>query len=217
MQELSSNEIIDNSNELDIEEKKSENNFHVKDHTADEVVSHSFDNNTNILVVSIDEADEYTTTAYKSFKPIKSTILLSTLIGSKNILGNSNFRKLTIPNIFTINESIIQYYKDGITEGCSINTKVPELELPSVNKLLELKKEDFKNIIEEICGAYERYNKFTISFLENLEQNKALRISDTLIFSLSDDLFLAVDPEEDEMMGVLLNLNGLKILLGDKM
>lgn len=211
MQESLSNDddsVVDNDNNVE----------EYPEVSPEDVVNHSYFNNTNILVTSLDEADEYTTIAYKNNKPIKSTLLLSTLLGSRKILGKAKYRKLTIPNVFSINDMIIEYYNEVDSTHKSIdNEEIKKTQLPSLKELLALNKDGFKEFVGKLCEYYEGYNDFTISAIDSLIKNKFYRIKSTLIFVLSEDLYLAIDSDVDLLTGLLLDLKGLKILIGDKM
>ena len=219
---------------MESQNNKEDNNNNRK-FTSDEIVIHSINTDSNIIALSFDDCDEYYKISFNIGKPIRSPILLSTLVNSKNVLGNKKYRRITIKNV----EEIVHELNFLNKEGC-FNFKKKDIETPTLDSLLEslslnntvdygktatTAKELFKNnilsyskksiqdLLLEISELYEQNNIFYDSLFEYLKKNVFSFVkNDNLILRISSDLFIVLN-KESPMSGHLCSFEGLMIIL----
>lgn len=205
----------------------------------EDVVLHSINNNSNIIATSFDECDEYNQISFKVGKPIRSPILLSTLINSKNILGAKKHRSVTIKNVVDILKEVSKYFNGNIgikprktetkhfetvlSKALSNNSNYIEGIVSSIkDELKTSSKEEFKTIISELVNFYEQENSRTSDALERLISKKLVVIdeygqivstnNEHLIIAINEELFIYIN-KNDPMLGTLCSIDGLMIIL----
>lgn len=187
------------------------------------VVFHSLKNKSNIISLSFDESDVYNEIAFGLGKSIKSTILLSTLLGSNNILGKSAYRKVSVKSINTIIDEAKDYFEnlsDRSIKGDNNNYEVLENFFKHVTdnssswrELLSTRtRDDIKIVSSKIVQYWEMNSKDSEDVLKALSKNISLNVNDNIFVMLSPDLFLHVTTN-DQMTGTLCNNIGVRILL----
>lgn len=215
------------------EESCNDNNKNVIERivTDEDVVNHSYRTNSNIIALSIDECDSYSSISFKIGKQIKSQLLLATLLSSRNILGKSKIRKVTIKNIREVYKEILSYHNVApvIINEDSDNTPVLDEVLNSEvkenisvpyfskelikNKIKNLDKSLLKTLLNEISSLNELHVKDE-NILSSLAKDKVVSLGDCCILLIQQDLFLYFN-KSDSLTGYLCSVEGLKILLNN--
>lgn len=184
--------------------------------SPEDVVKYSICTKTNILTSSFDESDEYNSISFSLGVPIKTTILLSTLVGSKRILGNSKFRSVTIPDVNKIKDELKKLLSDIVFEDDKVDVFKNTSQPIDLDFVLNLDKERFIEFIEDLCNKYESNNSKCKDVLFNIHKNTSYKTEKIEILKLSNDLFLMIN-KINLMEGTLLNKEGLKIIISNYM
>ena len=210
------------------------NKEEIKSPKLEDIVEHSISTDSNIIALSFDECDEYSQISFKIGKPIRSPILLSTLITSKNALGNKKFRKVTIKNPHEIVAELNLYKEEcsGLIYKNSVNTNVLDLLLDNIhNKIdsideqyslkklfidefLSLDKNSIKKLFCELAQIYEQCNTCYDDLLNKLNNNTYSVIGDSLIIKINPSLFIYMD-RKNPNSGILCSIEGLMIIINN--
>ena len=220
---------------LESQNNKEDNNK--RNFTSDEVVAHSINTDSNIIALSFDDCDEYSKISFNIGKPIRSPILLSTLVNSRSALGNKKYRRVTIKDIEEIvneldslnKESCFNFKKktvetpvlDGLLESLSSNNTVDYGKSATTskelfkNKILSFSRVSIQNLLLEISDFYEQNNVLYDSLFKHLEKNVFSFVkSENLILRVNSDLFIVLN-KESPMSGYLCSFEGLMIILNN--
>lgn len=190
-----------------------------------DIVINSLKTDSNIIALSLDECDEYNSISFKIGKPLRSPIILSTLLTSKNILGDKKYRKVTIKNVDDIVKFVSCFYsnnKDRVIENRQKNyyvvDKIDSLILTNSdsfsfkNFLSSSSKDELKGLINEIASIYEHSYYEHEKILNTLSKEFLFKSEKYSIVYISNSLFLIVD-NRNPVSGFLCTTEGLMIFL----
>lgn len=198
----------------------------------EEVVVHSISTNSNIIALSFDDCDEYNSISFKLGKPLRSPILLSTLLNSSNVLGSKKYRKITVKNPNEILDYIVKFYLTNTEKERVFKKNYPKTVLldtiqtliDKVNKensnlefdfkkfILNSNKEEIRVLVNDIASLYESSNNAFDEILSTLVKEFFIRNEEYTIMFINNSLYLIV-LNNTPMSGYLCTDEGLMVFL----